>query len=125
MDAMTSMSFRSSLRPVVVINPCSESLLISRIGFGIPCMFHILTGLDCPSCGISRMCMALLQLRFADAFRYNPAIFCLLPLLLAGLGSVSLVLVTLIGVFCFRERLTKKQLAAIAVILVSLLLLNI
>lgn len=37
----------------------------------------------------------------------------------------SLVLVTLIGVFCFRERLTKKQLAAIAVILVSLLLLNI
>ena len=57
--------------------------LISRIGFGIPCMFHMLTGLDCPSCGISRMCLALLQLRFADAFRYNPAIFCLLPLLLA------------------------------------------
>ena len=57
--------------------------LISRIGFGIPCMFHMLTGLDCPSCGISRMCMALLQLRFADAFRYNPAIFCLLPLLFA------------------------------------------
>lgn len=59
------------------------ALLISRIGFGIPCIFHILTGLDCPSCGISRMCMALLQFRFADAFRYNPAIFCLLPLLLA------------------------------------------
>lgn len=54
--------------------------LISAIGFGIPCMFHLITGLDCASCGVSRMCMALLQLRFAEAFRYNPAIFCLLPL---------------------------------------------
>lgn len=57
--------------------------LISKIGFGIPCLFKTVTGLDCPSCGISRMCMALLHLRFADAFRYNPAIFCLLPLLAA------------------------------------------
>ena len=76
------------------------ALLVSKIGFGIPCMFHVLTGLDCPSCGISRMCLALLHLRFAEAFAYNPAVFCLLPLLFAvaigwavryvRLGSVKL-----------------------------------
>lgn len=57
--------------------------LVSKIGVGVPCLYKTVTGLDCPSCGISRMCMALLQLRFADAFRYNPAIFCLLPLFAA------------------------------------------
>ncbi len=63
--------------------------LISKIGFGIPCLFKTFTGLDCPSCGISRMCLALLQLRFADAFRYNPAIFCLLPLFsVLGIGWI-------------------------------------
>lgn len=56
------------------------ALIISRIGFGIPCFFNLVTGLDCASCGVSRMCMALLQFRFAEAFSYNPAIFCLLPL---------------------------------------------
>ena len=43
-------------------------------GFGIP------TGLDCPSCGVTRMCLALLRLDFAAAFRYNAAILVLLPL---------------------------------------------
>lgn len=37
----------------------------------------------------------------------------------------SLVLVTIIGLFCFHEKLSRKQLVAIATILVSLLLLNI
>ena len=49
-------------------------------GFGIPCIFHTLTGFDCPSCGVTRMCMALLRLDFKVAFGYNAAIFCLLPL---------------------------------------------
>ena len=40
-------------------------------GFGIPCMFHTLTGLDCPSCGVTRMCMALLRLDFEAAFFIN------------------------------------------------------
>ena len=49
-------------------------------GFGIPCVFHTVTGLDCPSCGVTRMCLALLRLDFAAAFRYNAAILVLLPL---------------------------------------------
>ncbi len=45
----------------------------------IPCIFHLITRLKCPGCGITRMCFSLLELDFVSAFHYNPAIFCLLP----------------------------------------------
>lgn len=43
------------------------------------CLFHQLTGLSCPGCGTARALHALVHLRVADAFWYNPA---LLPSLL-------------------------------------------
>jgi hypothetical protein len=52
---------------------------VSITGWGIPCMVHSLTGLDCPGCGISRMFLALLRLDFAAAARYNLLVLCLLP----------------------------------------------
>lgn len=45
----------------------------------IPCMFHTVTGLYCPGCGVSRMCLSLLRLDFASAFRANAAIMLLMP----------------------------------------------
>lgn len=48
-------------------------------GVGIPCLFHKITGFYCPGCGISRMCMALLELDFRAAFGYNAAVMILLP----------------------------------------------
>ena len=33
----------------------------------IPCMFHQITGLYCPGCGVSRMCLALFRLDFVSA----------------------------------------------------------
>lgn len=47
----------------------------------IPCLFHLVTGLDCPSCGITRMFVALSRLEFSAAFAYNPVIFVTLPIL--------------------------------------------
>jgi len=55
-------------------------------GIGIPCPFHLVTGLKCPGCGVSRMCMSLVRLDFASAFRHNAAILCLLPLMAAVLA---------------------------------------
>lgn len=46
----------------------------------IPCVFHELTGLYCPGCGMTRTVLALLKFDFAQAFRYNPLLFSLLPL---------------------------------------------
>ncbi len=48
-------------------------------GFGIPCPFHIITGWDCPGCGITRCLFAIFELHFKEAFNYNPLVFIYLP----------------------------------------------
>lgn len=45
------------------------------------CLFHRLTGLDCPGCGSQRMLHALLHGDLAAAWRHNALAVCLLPLL--------------------------------------------
>lgn len=55
--------------------------LINQLtGLGIPCPLHKLTGLLCPGCGISRMCIAIIQFDLEGAFYYNAAIFSLIPI---------------------------------------------
>lgn len=55
--------------------------IVSFLGFGIPCVFKTVTGLNCPGCGVSRMAVALLRFDFKEAFYCQPVIFCfLIPL---------------------------------------------
>ena len=50
-------------------------------GAGIPvCLFHSLTGLPCPGCGLTRAFSSLLHGQAAAAFAYHPFVFLLLPL---------------------------------------------
>ena len=51
-------------------------------GIGIPCPFHLITGLNCPGCGISRAIRSLSEFRFADALGYN----LMSPLILLYIG---------------------------------------
>ena len=44
----------------------------------IPCLFHKITNLYCPGCGITRMIFSIIELDFYQAFRYNPLLFILL-----------------------------------------------
>ena len=44
----------------------------------IPCIFHKITGLYCPGCGITRMFFSLLNFKFYQAFRYNMLVFIML-----------------------------------------------
>lgn len=61
-----------------------------RWGWWLPCVFNWITGLKCPGCGVSRMCMALLRLDFRRAFYWNPAVLFCMPLLLWIMGSLCL-----------------------------------
>lgn len=40
-------------------------------GFGIPCMLHEVTGLECPGCGLTRAIAAVVRLDLAAAFGFN------------------------------------------------------
>lgn len=55
------------------------AVFVQMTGFGFPCVFHEITGLLCPGCGVTHMCMALLQMDFRGAFLAHPVIFTLLP----------------------------------------------
>ncbi len=56
----------------------------------VPCPILHLTGFYCPSCGISRMLIALFHGKFYQAFRYNPLLFCLLPFfLILGMDTIN------------------------------------
>lgn len=48
------------------------------------CLLHQWTGWHCPGCGMTRASAACLHGEFAQAFRYNPVVMVLLPLLLVA-----------------------------------------
>jgi hypothetical protein len=50
------------------------------------CLFHRITGLDCPGCGMTRAAHATLHGDLVEAFRLNPLGMILLPLALIGIG---------------------------------------
>lgn len=59
------------------------AVFVRLSGLSIPCPFHAVTGLLCPGCGVTRMCLALLRLDFAAAWEANPVLLLLLPVLAA------------------------------------------
>lgn len=65
----------------VLLGGCAYAVFYTKTGFGIPCLFHLITGLNCPGCGVTRMLLYLVRLDFANAFRSNAVLFCMLPFL--------------------------------------------
>ena len=58
----------------------------SGLGWYPGCVFHKVTGLHCPGCGMTRAAYAALHGDFGHAFRMNPVGMVLLPLAVVGLG---------------------------------------
>ena len=66
------------------------ALWVRFTGLALPCPFHAATGLLCPGCGVTRMCLALLRGDPAGAWAANPVLLLLLPVL--GLLAVRMAL---------------------------------
>lgn len=60
---------------------CAGGVLLWRAGLGVSCLFHLVTGLDCPGCGVTRMLAALAAGDLAGAWRSNPCLLALSPVL--------------------------------------------
>ena len=46
----------------------------------IPCIFNLVTGYECPGCGMTRVVLALLDGNVYQAFRWNMLVFLLIPI---------------------------------------------
>lgn len=81
---MKSRRFFQILKPVLLLGMAGlvYGIFVRYTGLAIPCFFNKVTGFYCPGCGVTRMCVALLQFHFREAFYANPVIFCMLPVFL-------------------------------------------
>lgn len=41
----------------------------------VPCVFHTVTDVPCPGCGMTRACLSITHGHFTDAWRYHPFSF--------------------------------------------------
>lgn len=70
----------NKIKKIIIAILCIAILfiLIANRIITIPCAFHEITGFYCPGCGVTRMFLAVAELNFYQAFRYNPFVFVLL-----------------------------------------------
>lgn len=67
---------------IIIVLAFFYFIVLKISNFGIPCLFRIITGYKCPSCGITHMILHLTKFQFKEAFWDNPACFILLPIVL-------------------------------------------
>lgn len=66
---------------VILVIGLLYGLFVKKTGLAVPCVFYRVTGLKCPGCGVTRMCVALLQFRWREAFESHPVLLIQLPFL--------------------------------------------
>ena len=91
-------------------------MLVSRIGFGIPCLFRLVTGLRCPGCGVTHMALCLLRGDLSGAFYENPMVLMLLPI-----GLILAIRLTYRDLKTGSRRLTKWENRAVIGMIVLLI----
>lgn len=56
-------------------------IFVKLTGMAVPCLFHFVTGLKCPGCGITTIFAELASFNIKKAFKANAFLFVTLPFL--------------------------------------------
>jgi hypothetical protein len=86
------------------------------------CPFKIITGLPCPTCGLTRAVMAMTRLDFAAAFAFNPLGFA--AAIGIGLYLLYAAIVLTARLPRFRPRLTRRDMNVGRIAVLALLAAN-
>ncbi len=101
---------------IIAVIGAAYAIFVITTNVSIPCVFRLITGLKCPGCGMTRMCIALLRLDFVTAFKANPAAFCLIPLMAITVGRMIFVYIKYDR---RREKITRASVYFMIVVLVA------
>lgn len=93
----------------------SYGIFVRKTGFAIPCIFYRITGLQCPGCGVTRMCLSLMRFDFVSAYHYNKLLFIISPVI------VFIITQQIYRYIRFNDAKTTKAQTAILILLVVLL----
>ncbi len=104
------------IHAVLLLTVAAGCVFLLHIGKPIPCVFHMVTGLKCPGCGITHLLLALARGRIKEAFLSNPAVFLILPVLGTIMGRAGIRYVRT-GAFTLRHT-EENVLIGMAVLLV-------
>lgn len=66
---------------LLILAGCALVIFV-RLLYDAPCPIRAVTGVICPSCGMSRAVLAALRLDFAAAFYYHPMFWAVPPVIL-------------------------------------------
>jgi hypothetical protein len=87
------------------------AVLIIKFDIGIPCVFYEITGLYCPGCGITRLCISLFEVDIYQAFRYNPIIFI----------DVPIIFILFVLNILFKDKKSIKKITNILIIILAVI----
>lgn len=63
----------------LIVVGCAYAVFFRITEIGIRCPINLITGLQCPGCGTTRMAVSLLRGDLSSAWSYNPVVLCMLP----------------------------------------------
>lgn len=66
----------------LVLAGAAYLLFVKLTGLAIPCVFHLVTGLKCPGCGITTLFYELASFHIKKAFNANAFLFVTFPFLI-------------------------------------------
>ncbi len=87
-------------------------------GFYIPCVFRLITGYQCPGCGITHSLFSIVKLDFKSAFHYNPLAFFFLPFFI-----IYYIYMTYLYIYQKKDRVLSRIPKAFGVCLILITLL--